>query len=818
MTLRGADSRIGVGVALVSVCLLTTELALTRLFSVTIWYHFAFLAISVALFGTGVAALCVHFIQTRLREDRTDVHLALSALALAVSLVAADVLLLVRTPNIATGAELEILSRATLDLLVTFVAAALPFFFGGLAIALAVTRHARIIHALYSFDLLGAGLGCLLVIPAIGVLGAPRAVAALAPVACVAAAVFASRAEGGARARLRLAAAVVGLCAVALVATDSRTGLFAVRTAKGIRMDRAAVEYNAWNSFSMVSVLESRGFRGWGLSPAFRGELPDRKTLVIDMNAMTPLVRFTGDMEAVRHVAYDLSSFVHRVRPSRPPGTVLVIGAGGGRDVLAALARGARRVVGVEINDIIVDGVMRGAYRDYVGRLYDRPDVEIVVDDGRGVVRRSLERFDVIHLSMVDTSAATAAGAYSLTENSLHTAEAFSDYLDHLAKDGLLSVSSVTMPGLAGGAGLAALARRAVEERGGDPAAQIAVIGTRWIGRPGCTLHNVIVKPTPFDAADLAAIREGAAALEFDVAYAPGDPAPRDSLIARVIGARDGAALAEVFAGSPLDVSPATDDRPFFFYQNRLSDLSELLSQSRPAYLFGNGLFVLAKVALVALVLVAVFLVAPFALARRQLGAGGGRAAFDLAYVSCLGLGFMCVEIALIQKMTLFLGRPTYTLAVVLLVLLLGGALGSRLSGRLECGSRIGRLRIAVASLVVAILALWVSGAGDSLLAGASSLDAPWRVAIAAGLLAPLGVLLGMPYPAGLAAISRRAPTRTPWLWGLNSATSVLGSVTAILIAIHVGLRAALVVGAVMYVIVFALSGRVLSRPDGAAR
>ena len=814
MKLRDADSRIGVGVALVSVCLLTTELALTRLFSVTIWYHFAFLAISVALFGTGVAALCVHLAQDRLRAERTDTHLAVSALSLAVALVVADVVLLVRTPNIATGAELDLFSRPTFDLLVTFVAAALPFFFGGLAIALAVSRHARMIHALYSFDLLGAAAGCLLVIPALGWLGAPRAVAALAPVACVAAAVFASRAERGRRVRLQIAAAAVGLCAIALVATDSRTGLFSVRTAKGIRMDRAAIEYNAWNSFSMVTVLESRGFRGWGLSPAYRGDLPDRKTLVIDMNAMTPLVRFGGSFEEVRHVAYDLSAFVYRVQPSRSPDSVLVIGAGGGRDVLAALARGARRTVGVEINDIIVDGVMRGAYRDYVGHLYDRPDVEIIVDDGRGVVRRSKERFDVVHLSMVDTSAATAAGAYSLTENSLHTVEAFSDYLDHLTPGGLLSVSSVTMPGLAGGAGLAVLARRALEDRGGDPAAQIAVIGTRWIGRPGCTLHNVIVKAAPFDADELVAIRKGAEALMFDVAYAPGEPAPQESLIARVVTAKDAAALSRVIADSSLDLTPATDDRPFFFYQNRLSDLGQLLSQSRPAYLFGNGLFVLAKVALVALVLVAVFLFAPFVLARRQIGAGGGRAAFDLAYVSCLGVGFMCVEIALIQKMTLFLGRPTYTLAVVLLVLLAGGALGSRLSGRLGCGSNPVRLRIAVALLVTTVGAVWVSGAGDALLSSAAVFGAPARVAIAAGLLAPIGVLLGMPYPAGLAAISRRAPTRTPWLWGLNSAASVLGSVSAILISIHVGLRGALVVGAALYLVALALAGRVVAQPD----
>ncbi len=818
MTAGVAPRPIGLGVALVSLGLLTTELSLTRLFSVTIWYHFAFLAISVALFGTGAAALLVHLVQHRLPAERASVHLSRGCLALGVTTAASAFVLLRFTPDMATSAEPRLASGATLDLAITFVAAAAPFFAGGFVISLAMTRWSRVIHSLYSWDLAGAGLGCLTVIPALFLLGAPLTLVAAGALAAAAGILFAVSAPPGSRpapGRVAILAATA-LALAALAATGPLHGMFEVRKAKGIALDRLEIEYNGWNSFSMVTVIGGARFRGWGMSPAFAGALPEQKTLVIDMNAMTPLVRWDGDPRSARHALWDLSAFVHHVRPGSPPGRVCVIGAGGGRDVLAALAAGARHVTGVEINPLIVDGVMRDRYREWTGDLYDRDDVRVVVDDGRGFVRRSKDRFDVIHLSMVDTSAATAAGAYSLTENSLHTEEAFADYLEQLTQGGLLSVSSPALPGLAGGAALGALAWRAVRDAGGDPSRQVAALETAWIGRPGCRLHNVIIKRTPFTAGEIASIRGAAARLRFTVSYVPGADTPgpgagAEAWIPRVLASRTDAELAALLDGLPLDITPATDDRPFFFYQNRFSDLAALVGMARPGYLFGGGLFILAKVALVATGMVLLFLLLPVLLSRRVLAAGSGPAAADLAYVACLGLGFMCVEIALIQKFTLFLGRPTWTLAVVLFVLLVGGAAGSRLLGRLGPARRRRNLALGIGALVALLALCWLAGLGDALLRAAAGFPAPARIALSTALLAPTGILLGMPYPTGLAAVAARAGGRIPWLWSVNSATSVLGSVTAVLVSMHAGITATIGVGVALYVSALLLS-RIVAR------
>jgi len=794
---------VGIGVGLLTFCLLTIEVALTRLFSVTIWYHFAFLAISVALFGTGTAALAVHLIQRRLPEEATARLLAWCALALGAVTIASTVVLLRFTPDLRSGTELDLGSGITGELLLTFVAAAAPFLAGGFAIALVMTRFARQIHTLYAWDLFGAGLGCLAVIPALEALGAPLALAATSLVAALAGIAFAVGGGAASRRMLRIVP-IAGVAFAAAVVLGNALGWYEVRSAKGLDLTRLQLEYNEWNSFSMVSVLPRHGFAGWAMSPAFGGKPPESKTLVIDMNAMTPLIKFDGELRQADHVMWDLSAFAHHARPRRPPARTLVIGAGGGRDVLAALVAGATRVDAVEINPLIVEDVMGDRYADYTGHLYARDDVRAVVDDGRSFVRRSpSETYDLIHLSMVDTSAATAAGAYALTENSLHTVEAFGDYLDRLRPSGLLSVSSVSMPGLAAGAGLAAIAWRALTDRGADPARCVAVVSARWIKRPGSTMNNVLVKREPFDDRELDAIRASAARLEFQISHLPGEPPPAGSFIARILRAPDAGALQRLIDGAPLDVTPATDDRPFFFYQNRLSDVGQMLSAGKPAYLFGNGLFVLAKVALIAVVAVLLFLVAPFVLARRDLR-GGGRAGIDLLYVACLGLGFMFVEIGCLQRLTLYLGRPTHALAVVLLTLLVCGAAGSRLLGRLGSGRK--RLAAAITALVALLVLMWVAGLGDRLLAATDHWSIWARVLVAVALLAPTGLLLGMPFPAGLRAVAARAGTRIPWLWSVNSATSVLGSVAAVIVAMHAGVGVVLWVGAAIYAAALGLS------------
>jgi hypothetical protein len=262
-----------------------------------------------------------------------------------------------------------------------------------------------------------------------------------------------------------------------------------------------------------------------------------------------------------------------------------------------------------------------------------------------------------------------------------------------------------------------------------------------------------------------------------------------------VLRATDDAALARETAGWRYDVSPVSDDRPFFFYQNRLRDAgAALFSSAAPQ--FGNGLVILIKVFAAAALMLALLIAVPLALARRggdALHGSGGQLAADLGYVAFVGLGFMFLEIALIQRSLSLLGQPTYTLTAVLFVVLLGGGIGSHLA-RAASGAGIRR---AIAALIAYSLVLAFSF--GAIADAAASFSMQGRALVVAGLLLPLGMLLGVPLPSALARVHARAPARIPWLWGINSAASVLGSITATMISMSFGITASLMTGAACY-------------------
>jgi hypothetical protein len=529
---------------------------------------------------------------------------------------------------------------------------------------------------------------------------------------------------------------------------------------------------------------------------------------VIDMNAMTPLIRFSGSFDDVAHLSFDLSAFVYRVRPA--PERVCVLGAGGGRDVLSALRAGASHVTAVEINPLIVDDVMRGSYRDFTGNLYGRDDVSVEIEDGRSFIARSSERWDVVHLSMVDTSAATAAGAYALTENSLYTTDAFVELCRHLRPGGVLSVGSVSLPDLAVGARLASVARAALERLGRDPARGLAVIAAPWLGAPGAVMYDVLIAPDGFDAEDAARIESQAQSLGFIAVYVPGAQPPalpgEPAQIARLITARDRGELEAALAG-PLDVSPTSDDRPFFFYQNRLRDLGPALGAGTPAHLFGNGMAILSKLLVVSLALGLLLVLVPVVVGGSKIRAGSGSALGDGAYMACLGFGFMFVEVGLLQRTSLHLGYPTTTLTVVLLVLLVSGGVGSWFFARAPSPRRARRVLVSAALLVLAFAI-----GGHALLEATRGLGGAGRVLVASLTILPLGLALGAPLPLGLGAIGLRAPGRVPWLWAVSAATSVVGALLATMVGLHFGIRAILLAGCGMYLLALALSGRVQAR------
>lgn len=789
--------RIGLGIALISAALIQTEVLLTRLLSVVVWYHFAFVAISVALFGLGVAAVAVHLTGDRTPFESTVEVVAIGAAAAAGAIVVVDLALLHVTPDWFGASRVAGVTQPTLKLVAIFVLLALPFCAGGFSVALAFSRWSGDIHRIYSWDLVGAGLGGACVVPLLDVVGAP--IALLVPAVLCGAASLTLIPQASRRRSLALAA----LAAPAvLLLTASANGLFEIRVAKGVALATARTEFNRWNSFSMVTVFPDTGFRGWAPSPRFRGAIPEQKTLVIDMNAMTPITKFSGSWSDVTHLSFDLSAFVYRVRPN--PSAVCVLGAGGGRDTLSALSAGAKHVTAVEINPLIVNDVMRGKYNDFSGALYRRPDVTVAIEDGRSFVARSSARWDVVHLSMVDTSAATAAGAYALTENSLYTREAFVEIARHLAPGGVFSVGSVSLPELAVGARLVSVARSALEVLGRDPSRGIAVVAAPWAGLPGSIMYDVLVAPDGFTDADRDRILHEAGSLQFVPVYIPGQT-PHElpgepGQVARLATATGPTELSVARAG-PLDVSPTTDDRPFFFYQNRLSDIGRALSMTGPVHLIGNGLAILTKLLFITGLLALLLSLLPVLVGGATIRAGAGSAFVDGAYAACLGFGFMFVEIGLLLRSSSYLGHPAASLTVVLLVLFVASGIGSIQFAAERTASRAAR---AIGAVIV--LSVLFAGLGEPLLTATRGFGTNVRALAAAVAILPLALAMGIPLPLGLGAVAARASGRVPWMWAISGATSVFASVLATCVGLHFGIRAVLLAGSAFYVFAIILS------------
>jgi len=775
-------------IALVSAALLMTELALTRVFSVTMYYHFAFLAISIALFGLSASGVYVYLARRRLSAHDTRRLLARRAVVYAFATTLALAVLL----RIRVGLNFSPENLA--GMLAIYGLAAVPFFTGGTVITLAMSRLARVAGVVYAADLLGAAGGCLLLIPMLDTVGAPGVVLATALMAATAAVLFAGRPER------RATAAASGLLLL-LTGGAWLTGLvtFDVTDTKGHVGDR--VLFSRWNSFSRVAVYE-RSHGDWSLSPRYTGPLPETLFMDIDSAASTPILRLRAGPDDAAYLRAELTALAYHLRgrdhadsaargeravrdgPSdragAPPAgfTALVIGPGGGRDLVSALLFGASRVDGVEINRIIARDVMLGRFREYSGSIYADPRVRIFVEDGRSFVRRSSDRYDIIQASLVDTWAATAAGAYTLTENSLYTVEAFEDYLDHLRPDGLLTITRWVFDGLR----LVSLARAACERRGERAADRLAIVRHDKVA-------TFILKRTPFTADEVGRLREATDALGFVPLYLPGQ-ATADNDYAALALSEDPRTFYDRHA---QDVGPTTDDRPFFFHTTKLRDQTAVAFGR--SMLFGNGLSALLTLMGISTVLVVAFVLAPLALAWHEVpGTGWAR---WLSYFSLLGGGFMLIEVAILQRFVLLLGHPVYSLTVTLFALLLGGGLGSFASRRMP--PAVVRGRIVLVLVAVVLVALAAAQALPAVVRAAIAAPLPTRLALAALLLAPAGFLMGMPLPAGIRILSGTQPSLVPWAWAMNGALSVVGAVVAVFIAMNWGFAATLAAGGGCY-------------------
>jgi spermidine synthase len=765
------------GVGLTSATLLMTELALTRIFSVVMYYHFAFLAISIALFGLSASGVFAYVARRRLDRYDTGTLLAVESVVYALlTLVALFALVRLRIGLVYSRQNVILM-------LTTYALAALPFFSGGLVLTLAISRLSGRINAVYASDLLGAAAGCLVLIPLLDRVGAPGVVLTAAALALTAGVLFAPSAS-----RVKFAAAGGTIFAIALAGQLSGRAVFDVGDAKGHVGDR--VLFSKWNSFSRIGVYE-RTHENWSLSPTFTGTVPHTRYMDIDAAASTPILQVKPDLSNVQYLKYELTAVAYRMKA--PGFSALVIGPGGGRDLVSALVFGAGRVDGVEINPIIANDVMRGQFREFSGGIYTNPRVRIAVDDGRSFVRGSPDRYDIIQASLVDTWAATAAGAYTLTENTLYTVEAFNDYLDHLTDDGIVTMTRWVIDGLR----LVSLAQAAGGARGWDVSKHLAVVQYDRV-------QTFLLKKSEFTPAEIETLKTAARQLEFNVIYAPtfaGEstpPLPTDWVdgmetadYPRLIRAAN---REQFYDSYKQDIRPTTDDRPFFFHTTKLADQFQVAFGR--AMLFGNGLSALLTLMGISTALVVLFVLGPLLFA----GGTDARRWFSwLLYFGALGAGFMLIEVSVLQRFVLLLGHPVYSLTVTLFSLLLGTGIGAAWSRRLAEATLV--RSTAIMLVAISVIGIAVIAVVTPLIAWAIPFARGTRIAIAVTTLVPIGVALGIPMPAGIRLLRARAPQMVTWAWGINGALSVVGATLAIFIAMNWGFGVTLAGASTIYLL-----------------
>lgn len=770
-----------IGVFLVSLSNLMLELMLTRICSVVMYYHFAFLAVSLALLGISVSGICVYLFAKRFPPERATLQASLFSLLFALS----TLLALTTTLFIPFKVEASLKSVATpmgLRLILVVLAMALPFAFAGFCLSIVLKHFAGQVSRIYFMDLMGAGLGCILLIPALDLLGGITTVILIAILACLAAMVFAWAA--GHRRQVYLAA-TVGLVLVAFAALNANAHILRIRFAKGLAENEPV--YEKWNSFSRVAVFPVNVSQKKTNDPHEPTSPPslDRMVIDIDAGASTVMTRFDGDFSPLEPLKLEIASAPYHLTPKRK---VLIIGSGGGNDVLIALLFGSQSITAVEMNPIMFE-IVNERFADFSGHLYSRPEVIPVVDEARSFIQHTGEKYDIIQGTLVDTWAASSAGAYALSENYLYTKEAFHSYWDHLTDEGLFAMTRWHHEPPLEMLRLVSLALEVMEERQvPEPGAHIVVLRREF-------LSTFLWKKSPFTSEELRTLEEAGKVYWFLPIYTPANQP--DPLFAELITGKN---RQDFYRSLGSDVTAPEDNKPFFFYftkaeaPNPLAILRAMLGGTEePSTLLAFLFLLLSSLAFVFILLPLLL----FGWGRRE--ASWTSYLTSLLYFSCLGLGFILVEIVLIQRFILFLGHPVYATAVILFSLLFFGGLGSYLSGRFSRAGLSSGHRVILLSLVlllfVYVLALpWFV----SSFIGLSIVP---RIALTVIALCPLGLLMGMPFPLGIKITNAKAPSLIPWAWGVNGAFSVLGSVLAAILSINYGFNVTLASGLTAYLI-----------------
>lgn len=767
-------------IALISAAALAYEILLMRLFSIIQWHHFAYMIISLALLGYGASgtflALSRQWLKGRFREAYL-VNAALFGISAVICFLIAQAV---------PFNALEVLwdPQQPFWLMLIFLLLFIPFFCAANCICLAFSEFSRQVHRIYCFDLIGAGCGALVVVGLLFIMLPDAALKAVGALGLLSAAV--AWRECGVQPRWP--ALVLMLVAATALLPGSGFSL-KVSEFKGLSQALRVLDIEQIDQRSsplgLLTTVKSPAvpFRhAPGLSLNTPALIPEQLGVFTDADDMSVLTRFDGDLENLVYLDYLSSALPYHLLEK--PG-VLVLGAGGGSDVLQALYHRASHIDAVELNSQVVELVNK-EFADFTGALYELPRVTVYNREARGFVAAGRTSYDLIQVVLMDSFSASSAGLYALSENYLYTVEAFSEYLQHLQPRGILSITRWIKIPPRDSLKIFATVIDALEQAGvKDPGRHLAMIRS-W------NTSTLLAKNEPFTGSEIDHLKVFSRKRSFDLVYYPGiarDEVNRynqlqESWFYEGVSRLLGPARAEFMEDYKFNISPATDDRPYFSHFLKWQTLPELMAlKGRGGMpLLEWGYLVLIATLVLAVLASFLLVLLPLWLRRRKEICAGGLRWRILVYFPAIGVAFMFIEIAFIQKFILFLHHPLYAVSVVLCAFLVFAGLGSLMSSRWQKYVSLYRVTtgIGVLSLLYVMLL-------PTLFSWLVQIPIVFKIPVSALLIAPLAFLMGMPFPLGLGIVSNRLPSWIPWAWGINGCASVVSAILATLLAIHLG-------------------------------
>jgi hypothetical protein len=807
------------GVFLISFASLIFQILQTRIMSVLTWYYMAFFAISVAMLGMTVGAVWVYLWRERFLPDQLPITLSRFALFTALAMPASVVVQFC----LITSPAMNLTTVVAWALLLT--AMGLPYVFAGVVVSLSLTRSPFPTGQVYGVDLLGAALGCVAVMALLNVLDGPSAVIVAGAMSGLASAAFA--ASSGARYMVgttsrplweRPAAVTFALLAVAFFNAVSPYGFNPILTKGTIDSTGKIGKYEKWNSYSRIRATHPATAPPilWGPSPKLP---PDTRVsesyLDIDGSASTCIFHYDGTRDSISFLGYDLVGLAYRL-----PGIhkSAVIGVGGGRDVLTAHLYGVSDITGVELNPIFINLITRDPFYSKFSNITALPDLKLHVDDARSWFAATHEKFDLVQMSMIDTWAATGAGAFSLSENGLYTLEGWRAFLKTLNSNGIFTVSRWYNPGNVDESGrMIGLATAALLDAGVQDARPHLFVASDG------NIATLVLSKSPFTPDQLRVLHDAVRDGGFTELLSPDRPAD-SSLLQQAVASRDLASLNQVLGSTYLDLTVPTDNRPFFFHQMRLFDLTGVRiflarwESGEPQYgVFLGNLTVFAVLLLIlfiSIVAVVLTIIMPLRSAARE--CSRSLAITGSLYFSLIGMGFMLAEISLLQYFSVYLGHPIYSLGVCLFSLILSTGLGSLASDKLRLNSKTKLLVWGVlAAACLAVMAYIL----PTVFHATTDRERLVRIGVSLVAIMPLGFLLGFAFPTGMRLVNAIDSQPTPWFWGINGATGVLASVLGVILSLEFGINVTMTIAAACYLLVIPTSFALLAmRPSSATR